>query len=178
MKNSPKNPSIDLRTSSTEPPPVKLAEFPRYLEAQKAVDRLSDDGFPVEHLSIVWAGLRHIEYVTGRRTVASAAKDGALSGAWFGFVIGVLFALFADTSDPVVGLWLTYAIVGAVAGSLYSALGHWMRRGTRDFATQGTLDAERFEVWVSPEVHVRAQAILGIVSTRPMDPAPAPDQST
>ena len=71
-----------------------VARFEDYEAAQRAVDRLSDDGFPVEKLDIVGSGLRLIERVTGRLTIARAAGGGALSGLWAGLLIGVLPGLF------------------------------------------------------------------------------------
>ncbi len=43
------------------------------MEAERAVDRLSDQGFPVERSAIVGLGLRSVEQVTGRMTAGSAA---------------------------------------------------------------------------------------------------------
>jgi hypothetical protein len=56
------------------------------------VDRLSDSGFPVEHLQIV--GIRTVEQVTGRMTTGKAALYGAGSGAWLGILTGLIFGLF------------------------------------------------------------------------------------
>ncbi len=42
-----------------------MARFDDYEAAQRAVDRLSDNGFPVEKLDIVGSDLRLIERVTG-----------------------------------------------------------------------------------------------------------------
>ena len=44
------------------------------------VDRLSDDGFPVEHVRIVGTGLHSVEQVTGRLTKGRAALGGAAAG--------------------------------------------------------------------------------------------------
>ena len=57
-----------------------VARFDDYEAAQRAVDRLSDNGFPVEKLDIVGSDLRLIERVTGRLTKARAAGAGAVSG--------------------------------------------------------------------------------------------------
>ena len=54
-----------------------VARFDDYESAQRAVDRLSDDGFPVEKLDIVGSGLRLVERVTGRLTTSRAATAGA-----------------------------------------------------------------------------------------------------
>ena len=58
-----------------------VASYSAYEEAQAAVDRLSDEGFPVENLDIVGSGLRLVERVTGRLTMARATAAGAASGA-------------------------------------------------------------------------------------------------
>ena len=53
-----------------------VARFDDYETAQRAVDRLSDDGFPVQTLDIVGSDLRLVERVTGRLTKARAAAPG------------------------------------------------------------------------------------------------------
>src|SRR5712672_441143 len=75
-----------------------VASFSSYDEAQAAVDRLSDDGFPVEHLEIVGSDLRLVERVTGRLTKRRAGGAGAASGAWFGLMIGLVVGLFTTGS--------------------------------------------------------------------------------
>lgn len=42
-----------------------VASYDDYAAAQAAVDRLSDEGFPVEHLDIIGSDLRLVERVTG-----------------------------------------------------------------------------------------------------------------
>jgi hypothetical protein len=76
-----------------------VARFDDYGSAQRAVDRLSDDGFPVEQLDIVGSDLQMVERVTGRLTKWRAAAAGAVSGMWAGLLIGILFGLFT-TDDP------------------------------------------------------------------------------
>lgn len=147
----------------TAPVSTQLAVYDTYAEAQAAVDTLSDEGFAVEHVSIVWNRLRRIEYVTGRRTVVRAAGEGALSGAWFGAALGLLLSLFVAL-DPAVselGLILTYTAVGALIGAVFTAVGHWMRRGERDFSALDRLEAESYEVWVDPRHAAGASMILG-----------------
>jgi uncharacterized membrane protein len=115
-----------------------------YAAAQGAVDRLSDDGFPVEHLDIVGSDLRLVERVTGRLTNGRAAAAGAASGAWFGLLIGLLLGLF--TSGAWFALLVVGAVTGAVWGALFGFLGHAATRGTRDFASARTLAAMRYDI--------------------------------
>jgi Heat induced stress protein YflT domain len=52
-----------------------VASYDSYEEAQDAVDRLSDEGFPVENLDIVGSGLHSVERVTGRPTLTATRYD-------------------------------------------------------------------------------------------------------
>ena len=70
---------------------VTVATYPDYPAAQRAVDYLSDQSFPVEHTAIVGTDLRLVENVLGRLTIGRAALAGAGGGAWFGLFIGLLF---------------------------------------------------------------------------------------
>jgi hypothetical protein len=121
-----------------------VAGYDDYADAQRAVDRLSDDGFPVEHLDIVGSDLRLVERVTGRLTKARAASAGAASGAWFGLLMGLLLGIF--TSGSWFGLLLVGAAVGAAWGAVFGYLGHAATRGARDFASARTLVAARYDV--------------------------------
>jgi hypothetical protein len=124
-----------------------LASFPEYVDAQRLVDKMSDEGFPVEHVRIVGENLRTVEHVTGRVTMAKAALAGAASGAWFGLFVGLLFGLF--TTGPswvsVVGISL---LIGLVWGAIFGLVSHWATRGRRDFASIQTLEAGRYDVYV------------------------------
>src|SRR5436189_5437388 len=88
-----------------------VARFDDYGSAQRAVDRLSDDGFPVEKLDIVGSDLRLVERVTGRLTKWRAAAAGARSGMWAGLLIGILFGLF--TTGPA---WVALRAAGRRLG--------------------------------------------------------------
>lgn len=152
------------------PTPVRIATYTDYGAAQAAVDRLSDEGFPVSQVTIVWRGLRQVEQVTGRRTVITAAIEGLIGGAWFGSLIGLLLVLLADTTDTSeLGVIASYLVVGALAGAAWQALGHARRHGRRDFSSAGRLDAETYELWVTPELAAAAQDLLGLGSVRGAD---------
>jgi hypothetical protein len=146
-------PDQEVRMSLSEPPrldPISaawntVATYSDYESAQEAVDRLSDDGFPVENLDIVGSDLRTVERVVGRMTKSKAASAGAVSGAWFGLLIGLLVGLF--TSGPAwVGLIIGGLGIGAVWGAVAGYAGHAATRGRRDFASLKTLIANRYDV--------------------------------
>ena len=97
-----------------------VASYSSYQEAQAAVDRLSDQSFPVENLDIVGSDLRTVERVTGRLTTARATAAGAASGAWFGLFIGLLVGLF--TRGPTwIGLIIGGLLIGAVWGAVFGS---------------------------------------------------------
>ena len=121
-----------------------VASYDDYAQAQRAVDSLSDNGFPVEFLDIVGSDLRLVERVTGRLTKGRAAAAGAASGAWFGLMIGLLLGIF--TSGSWFGLLVAGAAIGAAWGGLFGFMGHAATRGTRDFASARTLMALRYDI--------------------------------
>jgi Heat induced stress protein YflT domain len=139
-----------------------VAVYESYGEAERAVDFLSDHGFPVERASIVGRDLRWVEQVTGRVTSGRAALQGALTGAVVGLLVGWLFGLF-DWFNPVVaagwlaldGLWF-----GALLGGLAGLLAHAMTGGRRDFASFGSVTADKYEVQVDDDLVEEAAGLL------------------
>src|SRR3954470_17843387 len=82
--------------------PQSLGVFDRYEDAQRAVDYLSDEEFPVENCMIVGTELKQVERVTGRLTTRRVALGGLLSGAWLGLFVGLILSLFGDENTLVV----------------------------------------------------------------------------
>ena len=136
-----------------------VARFDDYQAAQRAVDQLSDDGFPVETLDIVGSDLRLVERVTGRLTKARAATAGALSGAWIGLLIGVLLGLFTS------GGWLVMVAaavgIGALWGAVFGFAAHAATKGQRDFSSVRSLSATRYDLIARDGTADRARTMLG-----------------
>jgi hypothetical protein len=124
-----------------------LQEFDDYADAQRLVDRLSDAGFPVEHVRIVGTGIRTVEQVTGRMTTGKAALYGAGSGAWMGLLIGLIFGLLTEGPAWIFILLLSLAL-GAFWGAAFGFIAHRMTKGQRDFSSIQALEAERYAVLV------------------------------
>ena len=139
-------------------PTVTVATYPDYPAAQKAVDYLSDNKFPVEHTAIVGTILSLVENVLGRMTTGRAALAGAASGAWFGLFIGLLFGIFADTNW--LAVVLTGLVVGALWGAAFGAIAHAMSGGRRDFTSRSTLQASEYAVNVDAEHADQARQLL------------------
>jgi hypothetical protein len=157
MSTSPSGPSGASRRT--------VATYDEYREAQRAVDWLSDEGFPVEQAAIIGTGLRSVEQVTGRVTTGRAALAGAGQGAMIGLVFALLFGLFF-TGPEFFGL-LVYALVaGAILGAGLGALAHAAMGGQRDFASISGMRADRYEVVVDESVADRATELLGRLPAR------------
>jgi hypothetical protein len=138
---------------------ILLESYPTYVEAQRLVDKMSDGGFPVEHVRIVGENLRTVEHVTGRFTLVTATLAGTASGAWFGLLIGLLFGLFT-TEESWLWVVLISVLIGALWGAVFGLVSHWATRGHRDFSSYQTLEAGRYNVYVDAEYASQAATFL------------------
>jgi hypothetical protein len=136
-----------------------VARYDHYGQAQRAVDHLSDSGFPVEEVEIVGNDLHLVEHVTGRLTAGRAAMVGAGSGAWFGLFVGLLAGLFT-TGPAWLGLLLGGALIGAAWGALFGFFAQQATNGQRDFSSARGLAAEHYDVTVSDAGEQRARTLI------------------
>ena len=139
-------------------PTLAVAAYPDYPSAQRAVDYLSDNKFPVERTAIVGTDLRLVENVLGRLTTARAALAGAASGAWFGLFIGLLFGLFSTANW--FGVILAGLIIGAFWGAVFGGVAHALTGGRRDFTSRSTLQASQYAIAVDAEHAEQARQLL------------------
>jgi hypothetical protein len=162
--NSPLNPSGRLAGQDPLPsgPRVTIGTFDDYPSAQKAVDHLSDRGFPVEHVAIVGTDLRLVERVLGRMTTARAAGAGALSGAWLGLLIGILLSIFTSSGWLVVVLF--EILFGALWGAIFGAVAHAMTGGRRDFTSVSRLEAAHYGIQIHADHADEARRQLTVIS--------------
>jgi hypothetical protein len=151
-------PPADTAAGHLALPTVAVATYPDYPSAQRAVDYLSDQKFPVEKAAIVGTDLRLVERVLGRLTVGRAALAGAASGAWFGLFIGLLFGIFSNRSW--LAVLITTILIGAVWGAIFGAIAHAMTGGRRDFTSRSTLTASQYAVTVQADVADQARQLL------------------
>ena len=139
--------------------PQSLAVYDDYAAAQKAVDFLADNKFPVEQCMIVGTDLKRIERITGRLSYGRVAAGGALSGLWLGLFVGLIFALFADRTS---WRWCSSTVLfGAVFGLIWAIAGYAATRGQRDFSSTTQVVATRYEVLVEHKVGAQARELLG-----------------
>jgi hypothetical protein len=140
-----------------------IASYSTYAEAERAVDYLSDQGFPVEKVAIVGHDLRLVEQVVGRMDHGRAALHGAVAGAVPGALIGWIFGLL-NWLDPVLtgGLLALYGLIfGAIIGALLGLLTYALQAGRRDFTSVGMMQPSRYEVVTEEEVADEAAWLIG-----------------
>ena len=147
-----------LRSGMTLEYPQSLGVYEDYAQAQKVVDHLSDQEFPVENCMIVGTELKQVERVTGRLTTGRVALGGLLSGAWLGLFVGLIISLFGDEDTLLV--IASVAVYGALFGVVWALVGYAATRGQRDFSSVSRIVATRYEVLVEHKLLARGQELL------------------
>ena len=137
-----------------------VGSYDSYAHAQRAVDFLSDNKFPVQRTAIIGSDLRMVETVLGRLTRGRAALAGAGTGAWFGLLIGLLLSLFASPRSSTFLLILSGIIYGAIFGGLFGFTAQALTGGRRDFASRSQIVATRYDVVADAEVAEDAKNLL------------------
>ncbi|WP_019585013.1 general stress protein [Deinococcus apachensis] len=140
---------------------VNVATYATYPEAQRAVDYLSDQHFPVERMAIVGEGLRTIEQVTGRLDWGRAASIGFGQGLFIGLFIGLLFGLLGLGGGNLLYAVAYGMVMGAVTGLVWGLVGYAMTGGRRDFTSVGGMRAERYVILADADVAEQARTLLG-----------------
>ena len=141
----------------TPPKGWPIGSYPTYAEAQRAVDFLSDEQFPVEQVTIVGVDLMQVERVTGRLSWPKVIGGGVLSGAGLGIFIGLVLGFFSP--NPWSAL-LTGLVAGIFFGLISTAIPYAMARGTRDFSSTMQLVAGRYDVLCDPQNAEKARDML------------------
>jgi hypothetical protein len=152
--------------SSTNPTDVAprrtIARFESYGEAERAVDYLSDQNFPVERVAIVGHDVQLVEHVIGRLNWGRAALHGAGPGALVGALVGWIFGWFNWVQPLVASLTLAaYGLIfGAVVGAVFGLIAYAVQGGRRDFASMRVLMPSSYELQVDAEVAAEAIRLL------------------
>jgi hypothetical protein len=149
--------------------PQSLAVYDDYAAAQRAVDFLADNKFPVEQCVIVGTDLKRIERITGRLTWGKVVLGGVLSGVWLGLFVGLILSLFAteDSFWVIIGTALGF---GALFGIVWAAVGYAFTRGQRDFSSVTSVVATKYEVLVEHKVAAQARELLAKLPGAMPDP--------
>ncbi|MCP2242413.1 general stress protein [Lentzea aerocolonigenes] len=150
------------RTTTSAGQRRTIASFTNYRDAERAVDFLSDNKFPVDRTAIIGNDVRMVEQVVGRMNWGRALLNGAVSGAIPGLLFGWIFGLFDLINPLVTSLTLAlYGLVfGAIIGAIIGAISYGMQRGRRDFSSVTAMVPSRYDLVVDEEVAGEAQQLL------------------
>ena len=161
-----------LDEARTVPKGDTVGSYNSYLDAQKAVDYLADQQFPVQLVSIVGNELKMVERVTGRLSYPRVALSGALSGMWFGLFVGVMLSFFSPTG----GYFsiVTSVLMGAAFFMLFGIVTYATQRGKRDFTSTSQVVATNYDVIVAYEAAQEARRLLHQLPMTPSDAVSGP----
>ncbi|MBG6085554.1 general stress protein [Zhihengliuella flava] len=140
-----------------------LGRYESYLDAQKVVDYLADNDFPVSNVSIVGCDLKTVERVTMKLSYPRVALRGAAQGVMFGLFVGLLLSLFNE-GNPLGQIFSSVGL-GVAIWMIVAVIGYAMRRGKRDFESSNQIMAGYYDVVVGFE-HIHAARQLA--SSLPM----------
>ncbi|MER5377455.1 general stress protein [Streptomyces sp. NPDC002553] len=145
-----------------------VASYATYQEAERAVDHLADQGFPVQKVAIIGQDVRLVEQVIGRMGYGQAALQGAADGALPGVLVGWIFGLLNWLNPVVSGLLLAlYGLIfGAVVGALVALLVHAAQGGRRDFASVRSMVPGRYDVVADEDVADEAVRLVAGLDSR------------
>jgi hypothetical protein len=145
-----------------------IATTDSYSDAEAIVDRLADDGFPVQHVAIVGRDLRLVEQVTGHLNAWKAVLSGAASGAVLGVLFGLLFGVwFAHDGTSLLAIFIYWTAFGAFVGALISLVAYALNGGRRNFASVTGMQAQHFDIVVdSPFADDAIHRLMGVGTGR------------
>src|SRR5699024_11363859 len=126
--------------------PRSLGVYSTSQAAQRVVGTLADKHFPVQSTPIAGTDLKLMERVTGRKTWGRIIGQGMMSGLWMGLFLGIL--LFLITSPSSIWVVLTSMLMGIVFFTVWTAVGHLLTGGKRDFTSMVATIPMQYELLV------------------------------
>jgi hypothetical protein len=148
--------------------PQSLGVYDDYADAQRAVDFLSDEGFPVQNVLIVGTDLKQVERVTGRLTTGRVLVAGSASGAWLGLLVGLRLGIFVK-GNAYFATVLTGVLLGVLFGAVWALIGYLATRGQRDFSSISKVIPGRYEVLTEHNLLAQGQELLARLPGRAAD---------
>lgn len=143
--------------------PRSVGVFDTYAAAEKAVDYLSDNGFPVENLAIVGTDLRTVERVLSRKNWRTVLMQGAAQGLSTALILFLVLWLFVPGAN-ILALLLAAVVFSILVSEVFAAIGYLLSRGERDFTSVQQTVATRYEVLCEHKVAEQAQELIAGMS--------------
>lgn len=139
--------------------PQSVGIYQTYADAQKAVDFLSDEKFPVQNLAIVGTDLKSVERVLGRKSWLTVIGQGVQSGVSTGLLVALLLLILGPEGSVLV-LLLSALTIGIALGVGFAAAAYALSRGRRDFTSVTQTVATRYEVLCEHKIAAQAREML------------------
>lgn len=139
--------------------PQSVGIYQTYADAQKAVDFLSDEKFPVQNLAIVGTDLKSVERVLGRKSWRTVIGQGVQSGVSTGLLVALLLLILGPEGSVLV-LLLSALTIGIALGVGFAAAAYALSRGRRDFTSVTQTVATRYEVLCEHKIAAQAREML------------------
>lgn len=156
-----------LPRTPTPPSGWPIGSYSTYTEAQRAVEHLAGNEFAVEDVTIVGVDLMLVERVIGRLSWGKVLGTGAVSGAWFGLLMGILLSFFGAGSGITFAPMLVGLVAGMAFGLVFAAISYASTRGRRDFSSASQLVAGRYDVLCQPRNAEQGRDLLAKLAMRP-----------
>ena len=144
-------------------PQVTVAEYAQYIDAERAVDYLSDHRYPVEHLTVVGCDLRLIEKVIARLNWGRAAAGGLATGVWIGLFVGLLLAIWTDSTSSSFAVIAGSTAYGAVFGAVFSLAAYALTGGRHDYLSHSQIVPSKYELLADVDYAEQARSALAEV---------------
>ena len=136
---------------------TEVAAYKDHEAAQKAVEKLGDEGFPLNAVTIAGSDLHTIEQVLGKISAARVAGQGALQGLVWGFLMG--FLAMVSVPDGGVAVALVAVLIGVLIGVTVNSVAWALSSKKQPFRSRMSLVAARYAVLVTEQAD-RAHALL------------------
>jgi hypothetical protein len=134
--------STQVRTRSQ----LMVEEFMRYEDAERAVDRLADNNFPVEHVTVVGCDLRLVETVYGRLTWFRAGLAGVVTGAWIGLFVGALVAMWARSTSGAFAIMAGSTGYGVLFGAIFALIAYALTGDRHGYISRSQIVPGKYEL--------------------------------
>jgi len=136
-----------------------VATFNEYDQAVAFVENLVTKDFPPAAIAIVGNDLRSVERIRGRLSYATVALRGAMNGAWFGFILGLVFLPKVLTDGQELMMVL---LIGGGIGMLLNVGRFSMVARKRGFISVAQFVAKEYQVQVQGDLAGQARQISGL----------------
>ena len=123
-----------------------IADFTAYEEAVAYVEKLVVNNFPAGFIAIVGTDLRTVERVRGKLSYARVALNGAITGSWMGLIFSFLFNAPASPTGGIASPMAADIFIGAGLGMLFNIVRFSMMRSKRQFVSQSSVVALKYQV--------------------------------